>query len=204
VIRDRRLPGLPRTPATWALLLWGLGGASFFGLFEYQPARYFLFSAYPIAFIAVSVVRDLFPRDRWTLCVGSLLAVHAAFQVPDYAEWLSRDDLTSADTAAREAVAMMDLSGGERGVGVIGGTSSFLAFYDDRIRPLDYRHEDWLAARVDKWRPRYLLTYPSRSRYLVDNCRGIVDRIEPVGVLRYMGNYYYDEDVSLYRVFYAR
>lgn len=204
VIRDRHLPGLPRTRTTWALLLWGLGGASFFGLFEYQPPRYLLFAVFPIVFIAVSVVRDLPPRDRWCLRVMLLLAVHAGAQIPGYAAWLGRGSLASADAASRSAVAKMDLTGAEGGVGVIGGTASFLGLYDERIRPLDYRHEDELASRVQRWRPRYLVTFPDAAQFIVINCPGIVERIEEVSPLHYMDNYYTPQDVTLYRIHYLR
>ncbi len=206
LVRAGRFPAFPWPRPVIALLLWGVGGVSFMGLFEYQPARYFYFAIFPLAFLAVLVACSLVPERLRTAAAACVLLVHIAVQVPGYAAWLGRGDLASADSAAREAVARIRAETGPEDLQilVIGGTASFLGLYDDRIRPLDFRWNDHLLDRATRWRPRYLYTVPSNAQQMVAKCPGLVDRIEFMTSHRIMDDGNSREPYVLYRVVYSR
>lgn len=200
--RRRVLDLLPRTRGAIALTLWGVGGIAFFGLFKHQATRYLYFAAFPMAFWAVSAVAAVAPPGRRVLAVAGLVVAHAALQAPWYAAWLTRRDLFSADRAARSVVAHVTASAPTRPVVVMGDTSAFLSLYDERIRPIDLRWQDWLDKRFARWRPQFVFALRIHAAHVPELCGDLVERLEPVETYDIMEGYLGEGDFVLYRVVY--
>jgi len=198
-LRARMRLGISR--ATVAMVLWCVGGASFFGLFEYQPPRYYFFVMFPIAYCTVMSAREIVGNRNWRMACLFLLFLHGATQVHGYKRWLMRDELFSYRNTARQVLQKMEFE--ESGPTILmGGTSAYVSYFDERVRPIGYMRHDNLAARLKRWRPRYLLARESAVAELQPTCPSLVARVVEIDRYPLLGNYYYGGDHILAEITY--
>lgn len=204
-IKQRFRPALPVPRATMAMVLWGVGGAAFFGLFKGQPPRYLYFVLFPLVYTTMIVARYVVGTRNWRLVSLFLLFVHSAVQFPGYYEWLKRKpgvSRTSAFDCAKDVMRRIGANRSDEPIVLMGGTASYVAFFGNNVRPIDYRVGDFIDLRLDRWKPEYLLTQVSVSGLLLDFCPNRVAGIESLATYRVMDNYYTEEDFELVRIVY--
>ncbi len=190
--------------ATLALLLWGVGGVTLFGLFRGQPPRYYYFALFPLVYATVMVTGEVVGKRHWRLACLFLLFLHVTVQLPGYERWLRRDDLHTGANSARQIVARIHAHNttGEPVV-LLGGIASYVTLFDDRIRSIEFNPWEGLTARLRRWRPRYMIVEPSRLPQFEEFSPGVIAKMELLESYRIMENYYTGEDFGLYVVAYS-
>jgi hypothetical protein len=202
-LRRRRVPPRAWSRATVGLLVFAACGCGLIGAFNYRPARYFYFALFPTVFIAVQLAGRLVGPRHWVSAALVLLATHAGTQLPSFAEWVRRRPLDSQRIMANDVVARIaDAEPARETITVIGGLAAYVAFFDERIRPLAYKLNPNLPDVVARWRPRYVLAFSSDVEVLRERCPDLVVRLEPLASYRVMENYRLGQDQVLARVGY--
>jgi 4-amino-4-deoxy-L-arabinose transferase-like glycosyltransferase len=201
--RARKLrPRFPVSRATLALLLWGVGGCTFFGLFGTQSPRYFYFALFPITYVALMLAREVAGDRRWPTALVLLIVLHGATQLEGYVLWARRANRWSARDMAQDIIRRMEIPADADEAILMGGTASNVALHDARIRPLDFRPEDFLPERLEHWRPRFLVASKSNAERALEFAPDVIERLELVAQYRLMENYYTQEDHVLLRIHY--
>jgi len=189
--------------ASVAMAVWCLAGVLFFGYFEYQVPRWLYFTAFPLAYFAVDLLRTVVPRRRTETALVLLALLHLASQAPAVCRYANRSDKASLLRAARDIAHRVGNAPNE--VVVFGNLAHLASLFGDGIRPLcwgDTRDDGELRERVLRWRPGYFVGYSRELAPVQRACGDLIERVEPVTQYTIMENYYQDEDLALLRIIY--
>ena len=174
----------------------------FFGYFEYQVPRWLYFTAFPLAYFAVDLLRTVVPRRRVQAALVLLALLHLASQAPAVCRYANRPDKASLLRAARDIAHRVGNAPNE--VVVFGNLAHLASLFGDGIRPLwgDSRDDGELRERVLRWRPACFVGYSRELAPLRRACGDFIERVEPFAQYAIMENYYQDEDLVLLRIIY--
>jgi hypothetical protein len=222
----RSIRGIPSTISLEGriVLAWLVAGLTMFGLFRYQPPRYFYFLSFAVPLLAVLLVGGLTPSSVGRRGIGRVLLygmvlVHCALQIPGYRTWYWRGGASSFVEMGREFASRIerdDQSMTNETV-VMGPASSFVSLFATRLRPTEFSffvalpvgknltligREDDVCTRVNHWRPLYTVGPESQTGRIVERCSHLVVREDEIGRQTVMNRYYFKSDFVLRRLTY--
>ena len=147
---------------------WLFAGLLIYGTSTSQPSRYYYFMIYPMIFLIVWILHQFkFSQQKMFRLLTLIVLLHLGFQIPGYAEWLSRSPEIRCVDMAQKIAAKLDSS---KPVVVGGALASFVSFFGKNIHPCcdcTYHHcETFLQNR-----PEYAVLPESGMVILKNSCR---------------------------------
>lgn len=140
---------------------WLFAGLLSYGVSDYQPARYYTFAIFPLAYLSLAWIGILADK-RFKLTVTALVvAVFAITQIESYREWLSADRLdTYYETMGDACAKVNEMRETTASVVVVAGTeAATLALFCDNIRPLELHYTAEccdVCSTMNYWKPQFI------------------------------------------------
>ena len=188
--------------ATYAMLLLGLGGHSFFGLFPYQPPRYYFFAGFALIYSTMIITRALMTRQRLLRAFFFLFTLQMTLQVPLYYQWLRRKTELHSSEIGKEVTAIVTKTDSRRPAPLIGGIASFYALTNKDILPMDF-HRDFMKERFQTHRPQWVIDYRRKVEALPKDLPHLVASVKIEKAYQIMYNDDQHEDHVLAKITYV-
>jgi hypothetical protein len=194
-----------RSPALFAIGLWGLLGLGVLGAGGYQPERWFVFLSLPLATAVVSLIPDSFaPWQKRMMALG-ILGLHVTAQMADLHAYVRRPDHGSLVRMAAAAAREMDADTRPE-VPVLGNQAALVALWSHRLRPIADgfagADPEGVCGRVRFWRPAYYVGTAQDAKALQAACAGDFAGVTPVATFAVLGDYMQRGPVVLLRLQY--
>lgn len=203
---------------------WMLAGICMFGSVTYQAPRYFYFVSFAIPFtFAVLCERWLALMGKtklFTAILGTFVIGHIAMQTTAFRLWFTNNTASSYIEAAHAFAEQIDSdaqTNREEPIVAMGAISSFVSFFNVRLRPTDFRpiapfpveqskeliqREDGICDRARYWKPRYTIGPETVTPRLLTECPSLVSVETEIARQPVMGGWYYGSDFVVRRVTY--
>ncbi len=185
--------------ATYAMVLFALGGHSFFGMFPEQPPRYFFFAGFPLVYLALVLTRSLLTPRLHLRAFFFLFVLQISLQVPLYYEWMVRDPGLQAYEVHQEVAKRVLQLDSRRPCPLIGGISSTVGLLNEDILPLDYQRA-FLNERLEHHHPMFIFDLQTKVEQLPSN--ELVESVRILGVYDIMRNYVHRQPHVLAQIIY--